>query len=144
MEAKEEIKKLSNNLGIIGVYDYEKHKEWEWKQKAKEYVKDDLALIDSLREENDLIMKQIEDGKKFIEEEKKSLEEGQKSLEEGQKSLEEGQKSLEEDKKSFEEKSKAFDEHLASTAKKLLDNGFSIEEIMNITDLSKEKLESLK
>ena len=144
MEAKEEIKKLSNNLGIIGVYDYEKHKEWEWKQKAKEYVKDDLALIDSLKEENDLIMKQIEDGKKFIEEEKKSLEEGQKSLEEGQKSLEEGQKSLEEDKKSFEEKSKAFDEHLASTAKKLLDNDFSIEEIMNITGLSKEKIESLK
>ena len=137
MEAKEEIKKLSNNLGIIGVYDYEKHKEWEWKQKAKEYVKDDLALIDSLREENDLIMKKIEDGKKFIEEEKKSLEEGQKSLEEGQKSLEE-------DKKSFEEKSKAFDEHLASTAKKLLDNDFSIEEIMNITGLSKEKIESLK
>ena len=130
MEAKEEIKKLSNNLGIIGVYDYEKHKEWEWKQKAKEYVKDDLALIDSLKEENDLIMKQIEDGKKFIEEEKKSLEEGQKSLEE--------------DKKSFEEKSKAFDEHLASTAKKLLDNDFSIEEIMNITGLSKEKIESLK
>ena len=29
MEAKEEIKKLSDNLGIIGVYDYEKHKEWE-------------------------------------------------------------------------------------------------------------------
>ena len=144
MEAKEEIKKLSNNLGIIGVYDYEKHKEWEWKQKAKEYVKDDLALIDSLREENDLIMKKIEDGKKFIEAEKKSLEEGQKSLEEGQKSLEEGQKSLEEDKKSFEEKSKAFDEHLASTAKKLLDNDFSIEEIMNITGLSKEKIESLK
>ena len=158
MEAKEEIKKLSDNLGIIGVYDYEKHKEWEWKQKAKEYVKDDLALIDSLREENDLIMKQIEDGKKFIEEEKKSLEEGQKSLEEGQKSLEEGQKSLEEgqksleegqksleeDKKSFEEKSKAFDEHLASTAKKLLDNDFSIDEVMNITGLSKVKVESLK
>ena len=144
MEAKEEIKKLSNNLGIIGVYDYEKHKEWEWKQKAKEYVKDDLALIDSLKEENDLIMKQIEDGKKFIEEEKKSLEEGQKSLEEGQKSLEEGQKSLEDDKKSFEEKSKAFDEQLILTAKKLLDNGFSIDEVMNITGLSKEKVESLK
>ena len=144
MEAKEEIKKLSNNLGIIGVYDYEKHKEWEWKQKAKEYVKDDLALIDSLREENDLIMKQIEDGKKFIEEEKKSLEEGQKSLEEGQKSLEEGQKSLEDDKKSFEEKSKAFDEQLILTAKKLLDNGFSIDEVMNITGLSKVKVESLK
>ena len=27
MEAKEEIKKLSDNLGIIGVYDYEKNKE---------------------------------------------------------------------------------------------------------------------
>ena len=74
MEAKEEIKKLSDDLGIIGVYDYEKHKEWEWKQKAKEYVKDDLLKI---------------------EEDRKSLEEGQKSLEEGQKSLEEGQKSLE-------------------------------------------------
>ena len=158
MEAKEEIKKLSDNLGIIGVYDYEKHKEWEWKQKAKEYVKDDLALIDSLREENDLIMKQIEDGKKFIEEEKKSLEEdkktleegqksleeGQKSLEEGQKSLEEGQKSLEEGQKSLEEKSKVFEKQLVSTAKKLLDNNFSIDEVMNITGLSKVKVESLK
>ena len=158
MEAKEEIKKLSDDLGIIGVYDYEKHKEWEWKQKAKEYVKDDLALIDSLREENDLIMKQIEDGKKFIEEEKKSLEEdkktleegqksleeGQKSLEEGQKSLEEGQKSLEEGQKSLEEKSKVFEKQLVSTAKKLLDNNFSIDEVMNITGLSKVKVESLK
>ena len=82
-------------------------------------------------------MKQIKDGKKFIEEEKKSLEEGQKSLEEGQKSLED-------DKKSFEEKSKAFDEQLILTAKKLLDNGFSIDEVMNITGLSKVKVESLK
>ena len=123
MEAKEEIKKLSNNLGIIGVYDYEKHKEWEWKQKAKEYVKDDLALIDSLREENDLIMKKIEEDKK--------------SLKEGQKSLEEGQKSLEADRKSF-------NQQLIVTAKKLLDNGISIEEIRNITGLSLEKIESLK
>ena len=69
MEAKEEIKKLSNNLGIIGVYDYEKHKEWEWKQKAKEHVKDDLV--------------KIEEGKKFIEENTKILEERKKSLEEG-------------------------------------------------------------
>ena len=123
MEAKEEIKKLSNNLGIIGVYDYEKHKEWEWKQKAKESVKDELE--------------EIKEGRKFIEEESRALEEGQKSLEEGQKSLEEGQKSL-------EEKSKAFEEQLVSTAKKLLDIDFSIEEIMNITGLSIEKIESLK
>ncbi len=109
MEAKEEIKKLSNNLGIIGVYDYEKHKEWEWKQKAKEYVKDDLV--------------KIEEGKKFIEENTKILEERKKSL---------------------EEKNKAFEEQLVSTAKKLLDIDFSIEEIMNITGLSREKIESLK
>ena len=102
MEAKEEIKKLSNNINVIGAYDYEKHKEWEWKQKAKEYVKDDLVKI------------------------------------------EEGNKALEEDKKSFEEKSKAFDEQLILTAKKLLDNGFSIDEVMNITGLSKVKVESLK
>ena len=130
MEAKEEIKKLSDNLGIIGVKKKKKHKEWEWKQKAKEYVKDDLALIDSLREENDLIMKKIE-------EDKKSLKEGQKSLKEGQKSLEEGQKSLEADRKSF-------NQQLIVTAKKLLDNGISIEEIRNITGLSLEKIESLK
>ncbi len=158
MEAKEEIKKLSNNLGIIGVYDYEKHKEWEWKQKAKEYVKDDLALIDSLREENDLIMKKIEEdkkslkegqkslkeGQKSLEEGQKSLEEGQKSLEEGQKSLEEGQKSLEEGQKSLEADRKSFNQQLIVTAKKLLDNGISIEEIRNITGLSLEKIESLK
>ena len=151
MEAKEEIKKLSNNLGIIGVYDYEKHKEWEWKQKAKEYVKDDLALIDSLREENNLVMKQIEEGKKFIEEnskvlEEKSkvLEEEQKSLEEEQKSLEEEQKSLEKEQKSLEEDRKSFNQQLIVTAKKLLDNGISIEEIRNITGLSLEKIESLK
>ena len=130
MEAKEEIKKLSNNLGIIGVYDYEKHKEWEWKQKAKEYVKDDLALIDSLKEENDLIMKQIEDGKKFIEEEKKSLEEGQKSLEEGQKSLEE-------DKNSFEKEKKTL-------AKRMLEMNLSIKDIIKTTGLSKKEIEELK
>ena len=115
MEAKEEIKKLSDDLGIIGVYDYEKHKEWEWKQKAKEYVKDDLLKI---------------------EEDRKSLEEGQKSLEEGQKSLEEGQKSL-------DKKSRAFEEQVISTAKKLLDKNFSLEEIMDITGFSLEKIESL-
>ena len=115
MEAKEEIKKLSDDLGIIGVYDYEKHKEWEWKQKAKEYVKDDLLKI---------------------EEDRKSLEEGQKSLEEGQKSLEEGQKSL-------DRKSRAFEEQVISTARKLLDKDFSLEEIMDITGFSLEKIESL-
>ena len=108
MEAKEEIKKLSDDLGIIGVYDYEKHKEWEWKQKAKEYVKDDLLKI---------------------EEDRKSLEEGQKSLEEGQKSL--------------DKKSRAFEEQVISTAKKLLDKNFSLEEIMDITGFSLEKIESL-
>ena len=144
MEAKDEITKLSNNINVIGAYDYEKHKEWEWKQKAKEYVKDDLVKIEEGKkfiEENSKI---LEEKGKVLEEEQKSLEEGNKALEEGNKALEEGNKALEEDKKSFEEKSKAFDEQLASTAKKLLDNGFSIEEIMNITDLSKEKLESLK
>ena len=115
MEAKEEIKKLSDDLGIIGVYDYEKHKEWEWKQKAKEYVKDDLLKI---------------------EEDRKSLEEGQKSLEEGQKSLKEGQKSL-------DRKSRAFEEQVISTARKLLDKDFSLEEIMDITGFSLEKIESL-
>ena len=115
MEAKEEIKKLSDDLGIIGVYDYEKHKEWEWKQKAKEYVKDDLLKI---------------------EEDRKSLEEGQKSLEEWQKSLEEGQKSL-------DKKSRAFEEQVISTARKLLDKDFSLEEIMDITGFSLEKIESL-
>ena len=158
MEAKEEIKKLSNNLGIIGVYDYEKHKEWEWKQKAKEYVKDDLVKIEEGKkfiEENNKILearkksleegqKSLEEGQKSLEEGQKSLEEGQKSLVEGQKSLEEGQKSLEEGQKSLEEKSKAFEEQLVSTAKKLLDIDFSIEEIMNITGLSREKIESLK
>ena len=158
MEAKEEIKKLSNNLGIIGVYDYEKHKEWEWKQKAKEYVKDDLALIDSLREENDLIMKQIEDGKKFIEEEKKSLEEGQKSLEEGQKSLEEGQKSLEEGQKSLEEGQKfleegqksleedknSFEKEKKTLAKRMLEMNLSIKDIIKTTGLSKKEIEELK
>lgn len=122
MEAKEEIKKLSDDLGIIGVYDYEKHKEWEWKQKAKEYVKDDLLKI---------------------EEDRKSLEEGQKSLEEGQKSLEEGQKSLEEGQKSLDRKSRAFEEQVISTARKLLDKDFSLEEIMDITGFSLEKIESL-
>ena len=151
MEAKEEIKKLSNNLGIIGVYDYEKHKEWEWKQKAKEYVKDDLALIDSLKEENDLIMKQIEEGKKFIEEEKKSLEEGQKSLEEGQKSLEEGQKSLEkrqksfeEGKKSFEKEKNSFEKEKKALAKRMLEINLSTSDIIKTTGLSKKEIEELK
>ena len=116
MEAKEEIKKLSENLGIIGVYDYEKQKEWEWKQLAKEYVKDDLALIDSLKEENDLIMKQIEEGKK---------------------SLEEGQKSLEEDKNSFEKEKKDL-------AKRMLEMNLSIKDIIKTTGLSKKEIEELK
>ena len=137
MEAKEEIKKLSDNLGIIGVYDYEKHKEWEWKQKAKEYVKDDLALIDSLKEENDLIMKQIEDGKKFIEEGKKSLEEGQKSLEERNKVFDEDRKSFEEDKNSFEKEKKAL-------AKRMLEMNLSIKDIIKTTGLSKKEIEELK
>ena len=129
MEAKEEIKKLSDDLGIIGVYDYEKHKEWEWKQKAKEYVKDDLL--------------KIEEDRKSLEEGQRSLEEGQKSLEEGQKSLEEGQKSLEEGQKSLDKKSRAFEEQVISTARKLLDKDFSLEEIMDITGFSLEKIESL-
>ena len=130
MEAKEEIKKLSNNLGIIGVYDYEKHKEWEWKQKAKEYVKDDLVKIEEGK-------KFIEENTKILEERKKSLEEEQKSLEEGQKSLEEGQKSLEEDKKSFEKDKE-------SLAKRMLDIGLSTSDIIKTTGLSKKQIQELK
>ena len=116
MEAKEGIKKLSNNLGIIGVYDYEKHKEWEWKQKAKEYVKDDLA--------------KIEEGKKFIEENSKILKEKGKVLEEGQKSLEEGKRSFEKEK--------------IELAKKMLDMNLSIDDIIKTTGLSKKKIQELK
>ena len=123
MEAKEKITKLSDNIGIIGAYDYERHKEWEWKQKAKEYVKDDLL--------------KIEEGKKFIEENSKILEEKSKDLEEKSKGLEEKSKTLEERQKSFEEQ-------LVSTAKKLLDKDFSLEDINEITGLSIEKIDSLK
>ena len=137
MEAKEEIKKLSENLGIIGVYDYEKQKEWEWKQLAKEYVKDDLALIDSLKEENALITKQIE-------EDKKSLEEGQKSLEEGQKSLEERNRAFEEDRKSFEEDKNSFEKEKKDLAKRMLEMNLSIKDIIKTTGLSKKEIEELK
>lgn len=89
-----------------------------------------MELIASLKEENDLIMKQIKDGKKFIEEEKKSLEEGQKSLEEGQKSLEE-------DKNSFEKEKKVL-------AKRMLEMNLSIKDIIKTTGLSKKEIEELK
>ena len=75
MEAKEEITKLSNNINIIGAYDYKKHLEWELKQITKESVKDDLV--------------KIEEGKKFIEENTKILEERKKSLETKSKAFEE-------------------------------------------------------
>ena len=158
MEAKEEIKKLSDNLGIIGVYDYEKHKEWEWKQKAKEYVKDDLVKIEEGKkfiEENSKILeekgkvleeeqKSLEKEQKSLEEEQKSLEEGQKSLEEGQKSLEEGQKSLEEGQKSLEEDKKSFEKEKESLAKRMLDMNLSINDIIKTTGLSKKQIEELK
>ena len=123
MEAKEKITKLSDNIGIIGAYDYERHKEWEWKQKAKEYVKDDLL--------------KIEEGKKFIEENSKILEEKSKTLEERQKTLEEGQESLEEDKKSFEKEKEEL-------AKKMLDMNLTIDDIIKTTGLSKKQIEELK
>ena len=165
MEAKEEIKKLSDNLGIIGVYDYEKHKEWEWKQKAKEYVKDDLVKIEEGKkfiEENSKILeekgkvleeeqkslekeqKSLEEEQKSLEEGQKSLEEGQKSLEEGQKSLEEGQKSLEEGQKSLEEDKKSFEKEKESLAKRMLDMNLSINDIIKTTGLSKKEIEELK
>ena len=165
MEAKEEIKKLSDNLGIIGVYDYEKHKEWEWKQKAKEYVKDDLVKIEEGKkfiEENSKILeekgkvleeeqkslekeqKSLEEEQKSLEEGQKSLEEGQKSLEEGQKSLEEGQKSLEEGQKSLEEDKKSFEKEKESLAKRMLDMNLSINDIIKTTGLSKKQIEELK
>lgn len=118
-----EIKKLSENLGIIGVYDYEKQKEWEWKQLAKESVKDDLL--------------KIEEGKKFIEENSKILEEKGKALEEGQKSLEERNKAFEEDKNSFEKEKK-------SLAKRMLEMNLSINDIIKTTGLSKKEIEELK
>ncbi|HIT38171.1 MAG TPA: hypothetical protein IAB59_06835, partial [Candidatus Onthousia faecipullorum] len=130
MEAKEKITKLSDNINIIGAYDYERHKEWEWKQKAKEYVKDDLL--------------KIEEGKKFIEENSKILEEKSKDLEEKSKGLEEKSKGLEEKSKTLEERQKSFEEQLVSTAKKLLDKDFSLEDINEITGLSIEKIDSLK
>ena len=165
MEAKEEIKKLSNNLGIIGVYDYEKHKEWEWKQKAKEYVKDDLALIDSLKEEIDISKKQneeekktIEEDKKIIEEDKKSIEEDKKSIEEDKKiieedkkiieedkkSIEEDKKSIEEDKKTIEEEKKSLEKEKKELAKRMLVLNLSIDDIIKTTGLSKKEIQELK
>ena len=165
MEAKEEIKKLSDNLGIIGVYDYEKHKEWEWKQKAKEYVKDDLVKIEEGKkfiEENTKILeeekkslekeqksleeeqKSLEEGQKSLEKGQKSLEEGQKSLEKGQKSLEKGQKSLEEGQKSLEKDKKSFEKEKESLAKRMLDMDLSINDIIKTTGLSKKQIQELK
>ena len=118
-----EIKKLSENLVIIGVYDYEKQKEWEWKQLAKESVKDDLL--------------KIEEGKKFIEENSKILEEKGKALEEGQKSLEERNKAFDEDKNSFEKEKKAL-------AKRMIEMNLSIKDIIKTTSLSKKEIEQLK
>ena len=144
MEAKEEIKKLSNNLGIIGVYDYEKHKEWEWKQKAKEYIKDDLVKIEEGKKFIEENTKILEERKKSLEEGQKSLEEGQKSLEERQKSLQEGQKSLEEGQKSLEEDKKSFEKEKEELAKRMLDMDLSTNDIIKTTGLSKKEIQELK
>ncbi len=147
MEAKEEIKKLSNNLGIIGVYDYEKHKEWEWKQKAKEYVKDDLALIDSLKEEIDISKKQNEEEKKTIEEDKKIIEEDKKIIEEDKKIIEEDKKSIEEDKKIIEEDKKSIEEDKKSIEedkKSIEEDKKSIEEDKKTIEEEKKSLEKEK
>ncbi len=130
MEAKEEIEKLSNDIGIIGAYDYKKHLEWEMKQKAKEYVKDDLVKIEEGK-------KFIEDNTKILEEKDKALEEKDKALEEKDKALEEGQRSLEEDKKSFNKEKEEL-------AKRMLDMNLTIDDIIKTTGLSKKQIEELK
>ena len=130
MEAKEKITKLSDNINIIGAYDYERHKEWEWKQKAKEYVKDDLL--------------KIEEGKKFIEENSKILEEKSKGLEEKSKTLEERQKTLEEGQESLEEDKKSFEKEKEELAKRMLDMNLTIDDIIKTTGLSKKQIEELK
>ena len=137
MEANEEIKKLSENLGIIGVYDYEKQKEWEWKQLAKESVKDDLLKIEEGK-------KFIEENSKILEEKGKALEEGQKSLEEGQKSLEKENKALEEDRKSFEEDKNSFEKEKKDLAERMLEMNLSTSDIIKTTGLSKKEIEQLK
>ena len=124
-----EIKKLSENLGIIGVYDYEKQKEWEWKQLAKESVKDDLL--------------KIEEGKKFIEENSKILEEKGKALEEGQKSLEERNKVFDEDRKSFEEDKNSFEKEKKALAKRMIEMNLSIKDIIKTTSLSKKEQDKI-
>ena len=130
MEAKEEIKKLSENIGVIGVYDYQQQKEWEWKQIAKDSVKEELE--------------QIKEGKKFLEEGQKSLEEEKKSLEEDKKTFEEDKKSFEEDKKSFEEGKKSLEKEKKCLAKKMLDMNLSVSDIIKTTGLSKKEIQELK
>ena len=144
MEAKEEIKKLSENIGIIGVYDYEQQKEWEWKQIAKDSVKEELEEINEGKKFIEKEKKSLEEGQKSLEEGQKSLEERQKSLEEGQKSLEEGQKSLEEGQKSLEEKQKSFESEKKCLAKRMLDMNLSISDIIKTTGLSKKEIQELK
>ena len=164
MEAKEEIKKLSDNLGIIGVYDYEKQKEWEWKQKAKEYIKDDLVKLEEGKKSLEEGQKSLEEKQKSLEEKQKSLEEGKKSLEEGKKSLEEGKKSLEENSKILEEKNKvleekekyleegqnslkerqkSFEKEKRELAKRMLEIKMPVEEIIKITGLSEKEINKL-
>ena len=144
MEAKEEIKKLSENIGIIGVYDYEQQKEWEWKQIAKDSVKEELEEIKEGKKFIEKEKRSLEEGQKSLEEGQKSLEEGQKSLEEGKKSLEEGKKSLEEGKKSLEEGKKSLEKEKKCLAKKMLDMNLSISDIIKTTGLSKKEIQELK
>ena len=70
MEAKEEIERLSNNLGIIGVYDYEKYKEWEWKQLAEKSIEEDKKTIRKDRENIEKDRKSIEEDRRVLREEK--------------------------------------------------------------------------
>ena len=165
MEAKEEIEKLSNDIGIIGAYDYKKHLEWEMKQKAKEYVKDDLVKIEEgkkfiedntkILEEKDKVLEEknkaleekdkvLEEKDKVLEEKDKALEEKDKALEEKDKALEERDKALEEGQRSLEEDKKSFDKEKEELAKRMLDMNLTIDDIIKTTGLSKKQIEELK
>ena len=137
MEAKEEIERLSNNLGIIGVYDYEKYKEWEWKQLAEKSIEEDKKTIRKDREN-------IEKDRENIEKDRENIEKDRENIEKDRENIEKDRENIEKDRKSIEEDRRDLREEKIYLATKMLAINFPVEDIIKTTGLSKKEIEELK
>ena len=158
MEAEKEVERLSDNLGVLGVYDYWFHKEKEMKAIQREMEEQAKENINKMMKEAENKVQLAENKVKYAEE---KFQEAEDKIQKAEYRVQEAEDKIQkaeyrvqeaEDKiqkaeyrvQEAEDKIQKAESKLKDTIKILLNKGLSINDIIDVTGLSKKEIEELK